>query len=102
MEIYFGKVFDELGVKLDEAFNGIMLPPLNKFDEVVEAAKSTLKESDIPINFWNRAKHQTHPEYNEMIKTNLNRVFDGFENLSLADKAMVKQEFLGFIRQRKV
>lgn len=37
-----------------------------------------------------------------MIKTNLNRVFDGFENLSLADKAMVKQEFLGFIRQRKV
>lgn len=48
MEIQFGKVFDELGINLDEAFNGTMLPPVREFDEVVENAKNTLKDSEIP------------------------------------------------------
>ncbi|WP_326984378.1 AHH domain-containing protein [Chryseobacterium sp. MYb264] len=71
MEIYFGKAFDELGINLDEAFNGTMLPPVHKFDEVVEKARNTLKDSEIPANFWNRAKYQSHPQYNDMIKEDL-------------------------------
>ncbi|WP_378106210.1 AHH domain-containing protein [Chryseobacterium sp. sg2396] len=51
MEIYFGKAFDELGINLDHAFNGTMLPPVHKFDEVIETAKNTLKDSEIPANF---------------------------------------------------
>lgn len=93
MEIYFGKAFDELGINLDDAFNGTMLPPVHKFDEVVENAKNTLKDSEIPANFWNRAKHQSHPQYNDMIKEDLSRVFKGFEKLSKSEKELVKARF---------
>lgn len=40
MEIYFGKAFDELGINLDDAFNGTMLPPVHQFGEVVENVKT--------------------------------------------------------------
>ncbi|KAA0129337.1 hypothetical protein FY557_05415 [Chryseobacterium sp. SN22] len=101
MEIQFGKVFDELGINLDKAFNGTMLPPIKEFDEVVENAKNTLKDSEIPANFWNRAKHQTHPDYNNMIKEDLNDLFKGFENLSKSDKELVKGRFYKMIKERK-
>ncbi len=101
MEIQFGKVFDELGINLDDAFNGTMLPPVREFDEVVENAKNTLKYSEIPANFWNRAKHQTHPDYNNMIKEDLNDLFKGFENLSKSDKELVKRRFYKMIKDRK-
>ena len=101
MEIQFGKVFDELGINLDEAFNGTMLPPVREFDEVVENAKNTLKDSEIPTNFWNRAKHQSHPDYNNMIKEDLNDLFKGFENLSKSDKELVKGRFYKMIKERK-
>lgn len=101
MEIQFGKVFDELGINLDEAFNGTMLPPVREFDEVVENAKNTLKDSEIPTNFWNRAKHQSHPDYNNMIKEDLKDLFKGFENLSKSDKELVKGRFYKMIKERK-
>jgi len=101
MEIYFGKAFDELGINLDEAFNGTMLPPVREFDEVVENAKNTLKDSEIPVNFWNRAKHQSHPKYNELITEDLSRIFKGFENLSKSEKELVKARFYKMIKERK-
>ena len=101
MEIYFGKAFDELGINLDDAFNGTMLPPVHKFDEVVEKARNTLKDSEIPANFWNRAKHQSHPQYNDMIKEDLSQMFKGFENLSKSEKELVKARFYKVIKERK-
>ncbi|WP_326984380.1 AHH domain-containing protein [Chryseobacterium sp. MYb264] len=101
MEIQFGKVFDELGINLDEAFNGTMLPPVREFDEVVENAKNTLKDSEIPIDFWKRAKHQTHPDYNLQVKNRLNEIFEGFNTMSKQEKAFTKQEFFNFIEEQK-
>jgi hypothetical protein len=101
MEIFYGKAFDELGINLDEAFNGIMLPPVHKFDEVIETAKNTLKDSEIPIDFWKRAKHQTHPDYNLQVKNRLNEIFEGFNTMSKQEKAFTKQEFFNFIEEQK-
>ncbi|WP_404985504.1 hypothetical protein ACI513_20175 [Chryseobacterium sp. M5] len=78
-----------------------MLPPVHKFDEVVEKARNTLKDSEIPANFWNRAKHQSHPQYNDMIKEDLSQMFKGFENLSKSEKELVKARFYKVIKERK-
>ena len=102
MEIQFGKVFDELGINFDDAFNGTMLPPVKKFDEVVETARNTLKDSEIPVNFWKRAKHQTHPDYNLQVKNRLSEIFEGFNTMSKQEKAFTKQAFFNFIEEQKI
>ncbi|WP_299684589.1 AHH domain-containing protein [uncultured Dokdonia sp.] len=102
MEIEFGKVFDELGINLDDAFNGTMLPPVKEFDIVIENARKTLNSSEVPIDFWKRAKHQTHPKYNEIIRKDLSDFFNGFNNLSKADKLIIKEEFLLYIKETKM
>ncbi|WP_326984376.1 AHH domain-containing protein [Chryseobacterium sp. MYb264] len=101
MEIQFGKVFDELGINLDEAFNGTMLPPVREFDEVVENAKNTLKDSEIPANFWNRAKHKSHPRYNEQISVELKKIFSDFNKMNLEQKAFAKDKFYKLVSEQK-
>ncbi len=101
MEIQFGKVFDELGINLDDTFNGTMLPPVKEFDEVVEAAKNTLKDSEIPANFWKRAKHKTHPQYNEQISVELKKIFSDFNKMNLEQKAFAKEKFYKFVNEQK-
>lgn len=79
----------------------MMLPPLHEFDLIIENARRTLTPSDVPSNFWTRAKHQTHPVYNERIKRELEFIFDDFNRLNAQEKLARKNEFLEFVNEQK-
>ncbi|MGE4513131.1 MAG: hypothetical protein AB7E26_04855, partial [Chryseobacterium sp.] len=50
---------------------------------------------------WNRAKHQSHPDYNLQIQNKLVEIFEGFNNMTKQEKEFVKEEFFNFIIEQK-